>query len=82
MILEEFETLTESQQLGLLYEQGVYIGKCMKEASVVILLQLESFYVEVFYRKYRRNIQRVHAFTSPEKIDDYLELIDIENISH
>ena len=81
MTVAEFELLTDPEKLDLLYQQGVYIGKCVKEARVVILLQLESFYVEIFYRKYRRNVHRIHAFTSPEGIDEYLERINIEYLS-
>ncbi len=82
MILEEFEILPETRQLDLLYEQGVYIGKCTKGEKIAILLQLDSFYVELFYRNYRTNIQRIHVFSSPSKIDEYLSPIDIENLAH
>lgn len=80
MTLEEFESLAENQKLDLLYTQGVYIGKCAKEGCVTLLFQLDSFYVELFYLKYRCYIKRMELFTSPEAIDEYLQPVDIENL--
>jgi hypothetical protein len=80
MTMYDFQLLPEQQQIEVLYDYGVYIGKRKAETSIILLYQLESFYVEVFYRKYRSHIKRLHCFESNELLDPYLEQIDVENL--
>lgn len=68
------------EQLDLLYEQGTFIGKRKVDVQCVVLYQLEGFYVEVWYRHYRRVTERIHCFRSMALLDPYLELIDVEHI--
>ena len=78
MTLFEFQVLTMQQQINMLYEQGVYIGKRKAEKLTVLLLQLDSFYVEVFYRKYRHDISRLRCSCSTTILDPYLTQIELE----
>jgi hypothetical protein len=78
MTLYEFKLLTDNEQLNLLYEQGVYIGKRKIDNETVLLYQLDSFYVELFYIKYRCYVRRLHCFHSTVFLDPYLESIKIE----
>jgi len=73
----EFERLSQEEQLNLLQRSGIYIGKLRKEALTAVLYQLETFYVEVFYRKYRRLIKELRCFESASLIDPYLEQTDL-----
>jgi hypothetical protein len=78
MTLFEFQLLSLSDQARMLHEEGVYIGK-RKEGNVTMLLyQLESFYVEVFYSKYRRYIEKIRSSGSTAMLDPYLGQIDVE----
>jgi hypothetical protein len=72
MTLSEFERLPANKKLELLHKEGIYIGKQKTGSSIAILYQLDSFYVEIFYRKYRSEIDRLNCFTSPSFIDPYL----------
>ena len=72
MTLSEFERLPANKKVELLYKEGIYIGKHKTGSSIAILYQLDSFYVEIFYRKYRNEIDRLNCFTSPNYIDPYL----------
>lgn len=80
MTLYDFQLLPEPQQIEILYRAGVYIGKRREGVSVILLYQLESFYVEVYYRKYRSHIRQLHCFDSTDLLDPYLEQIDVENL--
>ena len=80
MKMHEFLLLPEQDQIEILYQNGVYIGKRKEAFSIILLYQFESFYVEVFYRKYRSHIKRLHCFESTELLDTYLEQIDVENL--
>ena len=80
MTLFEFKLLQETVQVSILYEDGVYIGKRKENESTMLLFQLDSFYVEVFYSSYRRYISRILCSESTVLLDPYLEQIDVEYI--
>lgn len=81
MTLYHFQLLPLPEQIELLYKDGVYIGKRKGEWSSVLLYQLESFYVEVYYRKHRCYVSRLHCFRSTELLDPYLEQIEVEHLA-
>jgi len=78
MTLFEFQLLSMHDQVNVLYEQGVYIGKRKADKLTVLLLQLDSFYVEVFYRKYRHDIIKIRCSLSTCILDPYLGQIEVE----
>ena len=78
MRMYEFEGLAENVKLDLLKEQGVYIGKVKSMGTISILYQVESFYVEVTYEKYRHSVAGIRTFDSTDKIDKYIRQIDLE----
>lgn len=80
MKMHDFQLLPEQDQIDILYQYGVYVGKRKEAFSVILLYQFESFYVEVFYRKYRSHVRRLHCFESTDLLDPYLEQIDVENL--
>lgn len=80
MTLYDFQLLPEHEQIETLYQQGVFIGKRKEAFSIILLYQLESFYVEVYYRKYRSYVKKLYCFDSTELLDPYLEQIDVENL--
>jgi hypothetical protein len=80
MTFHDFQLLPEQEQIDSLYQYGVYIGKRKEAFSIIVLYQFESFYVEVYYRKYRSYVKNLHCFESTELLDPYLEQIDVENL--
>lgn len=80
MTLNEFQLLHQIEQVDLLYNEGVYIGKRRQGDQIVLLYQLEGFYIEVFYKRYRRVISRLLCFRSTEFILPYLEHINVEEL--
>lgn len=78
MTMSEFRLLSEPDKIAIIYEDGVYIGK-RKEAGISILIyQLDKFYVEVYYRVYRKNIWKLRCSSSTTILDPYLEQIEVE----
>lgn len=59
-----FENLCQSDQLSTLYTNGIYLGKRKFKNNWAILLRLDSFYVEVVYKKYRGQIQEIYITNS------------------
>lgn len=78
MRLYDFIRLPEEEKAALLYEQGVYIGKRRQGTTVVVLYQLDGFYAEIFYRIYRREIDRISCFSGMARLDPYLADINVE----
>jgi len=78
MTLFEFKLLSEAEQLELLYREGVYIGKRKEKGRTVLLYQVESFYVEVVYKKYRYFVSDIRCTDSTSCLDPYLEQINFE----
>jgi hypothetical protein len=76
--MREFTHLSLHKKAALLYKQGVYIGKRKQGQSVVLLYQLEGFYAEVFYRTYRREIDRISCFSGTRRLDPYLAGINVD----
>jgi hypothetical protein len=76
----EFIKLTEREKENLLYKSGVYIGKRKTLDHSIILFQLEGFYVEVFYSKYRHQVAYMHISSDPEILDPYLQQLDVEEL--
>lgn len=74
----DFRLLPEAEQVSLLYEEGTYLGKRSDKELIVLLYQLEGYYVEVFYRSYRRFIERIRVCESTAILDPYLDEIDVE----
>jgi hypothetical protein len=79
MILSEFQLLPEHEQVVLLYKSGIYIGKRKFHKTTSLLFQLEGFYVEVHYSKYRRKIAGILSSDSTVLLEPYLSQIPIED---
>jgi hypothetical protein len=80
MTLYEYRLLDDHQQVDMLYSQGAYLAKRRCGHLRVILYQLDSFYIEVYYSKYRTVIQTLKSFHSVEHLGPYLELIDLGDL--
>ena len=78
MKLFDFKCLSIPEQVSLLYDQGVYVGKRRNGSEVLLLYQLDSFYVEVRYWSYRRHVKGIRCSAGTAILDPYLEQIEIE----
>ena len=80
MSLYEFRLLRNDEQIDLLYREGVYVGKRKVNGNIATLYQLDGFYVEIIYSKYRQYINRLDFFTSTYCLQPYLKQIDVEEL--
>lgn len=80
MRMHDFVRLPEEGKTTLLYEHGVYIGKRKQSNLIVVLYQLHGFYAEVFYRTYRREIDRISCFSGTARLDPYLTDMDVVHL--
>ncbi len=80
MRLHDFARLPDEEKVNLLYNDGVYIGKRKHGDSTVVLYQLEGFYAEVYYRKYRCIIDRISCFSGTARLDPYLSGMNVGHL--
>lgn len=78
--LPEFMKLPQELQFKLLHQHGVYVGKRKIGNQTVVLFQLHGFYAEVFYKQYRKLIERLVTSDNPEILQPYLDQINIKEL--
>jgi hypothetical protein len=76
MRLPDFAKLPQTLQLENLRKNGAYIGKRKCEGQSVLLFQYESFYVEIYYRTYRKEVDRIMLSDSLSILDLYWDQIN------
>lgn len=77
MTLFDFQLLSLSKQIEVLHSEGVYVGKRKSARQTMILYQVETFYVEVFYFRYRCFVERISCSQSTAVLNPYLQQIDV-----
>lgn len=79
--IKEFLELPEELQFEVLHKHGVYVGKRKLKGQFVILYQLHDFYVELFYKEYRKTIDKLITSDTTDILQPYLEQICIRDLS-
>jgi len=78
MHFNEFLQLNETEQVELLWYNGEQIGRRKEDDYLILLYQVEGFYVEVYYHRKERAIKRYMSFDcNDSRLNIYLEKIDI-----
>jgi hypothetical protein len=80
--LADFTNLPESLQFEILHKHGVYVGKRKVDGQTIVLFQLHGFYVEVYYKQYRKTIDRIVTSDSAEMLHPYLDQINVRDLSN
>jgi len=70
-----FDLLLPIDRLGLLYRDGVQLGKRTEAGSAVLLYELYGFYVEIFYRDSHLDPERIRSFTCQALLEPYIRKI-------
>jgi hypothetical protein len=79
--LTEFMDLPQELQFEVLHKHGVYVGKRKIDKTSVVLFQLHGFYVEVYYKQYRKIIDHIITSNSTEILQPYLDQINIQDLN-
>jgi len=78
--LAEFIDLQPDRQFEVLHKNGVYVGKRKVDNQTRVMFQLDGFYVEVYYRQYRKTIDRLVTSSSTDILLPYLNQINIADV--
>ena len=79
--LSEFINLPQDLQFEILHKHGVYVGKRKMNGQTVVLFQLHGFYVEVYYKQYRKTIDHLITSSETDILQPYLDQIHIKDLS-
>jgi hypothetical protein len=80
MILQQFNILSKESQQDVLLKTGIFLAERTDGPFRVMLYQLDSFYVEVyFYNKYNK-VAFFKAFESTDALQPYLKTIDVSSL--
>lgn len=75
--LTEFLNLPQEVQFRDLQAHGVYVGKRKVDGKTVVLFQLHAFYVEVYYRQYRKIVDHIRTSADTDILQPYLKQINM-----
>lgn len=80
MTIFDFQLLSIDDQINLLYCEGIYVGKRKSSGQIAVLYQFETFYVEIFYWRYRCFVDRLFCSKSTSVLNPYLRQIDVDEL--
>ena len=78
MNMYKFNCLDEVRQIELLWSAGVLIGSRQEGFHKILLYQIDSFYVEVYYQYFQGKMVKIKSFSETDSLDPYLKCINIE----
>lgn len=73
-------TLYQFNSLEELWERGVMIGHRIDDLHKVVLYQIHSFYVELFYHSEYNVLRRLRSFSNVECLDAYIQDFKLPDI--
>lgn len=73
----QFNCMDEVRQIELLWSAGVLVGSRQEGFYKILLYQIDSFYVEVFYQYFQGKMVKVKSFTDTDQLEPYLNAINI-----
>ncbi|MFL5787292.1 MAG: hypothetical protein ACJ748_04515 [Flavisolibacter sp.] len=76
----DFLQLNETEQIEILWYNGEQVGRRKDDDHLILLYQVEGFYVEVFYHNKERVIKKYISFECTDHLEPYLDTIDISNV--
>ena len=76
----QFNCLDEVRQIELLWSAGVLIGARQEGYYKILLYQINSFYVEVYYQYFQGKMVKLKSFSDTDELQPYLEAINIRSL--
>ena len=78
--LFDFYELSRQEQLDIIYKDGIFLGKLRTFNQSRVLYFYNSFYAEIIYTRYRREVKIIRCFDGTELLDPYLKQLKIEEL--
>jgi hypothetical protein len=78
MELKEFKYERKDKKIEMLFSNGIYLATRIEKNNTILLFQINSFYVEVYFYDDFSEPGYMKAFTDTGFLNPYLEQIDID----
>jgi hypothetical protein len=75
-----FKEFDKPTQIDLTIENGVLIDHRQEQDELLLLFQLESFYVELTYLEAREEILAIYSSEDDGILEPYLERMDVSEL--
>lgn len=80
MTLTQFNKLSTEEQQKAVLINGVFLGERRDPPLRMMLYDLGSFYVEVFFLSRYNKVAWFNGFKSTKKLEPYLQKIDLSSV--
>ncbi len=80
MRLDQFNDLVEVEQYEEVWEYGVLVGYRIESAYKIILYEVFTFYIELYYHTEHNALKLFRSYSSIECLDSYLNQFDLTEI--
>ena len=80
MTLKEYKELEPDEQTSFLSRKGVSVAERQIGPYLIVLYQVEGFYVEAFYNKDNYQMVKLVSFYNTMLLEPYLAQIDIRRL--
>ncbi|MEJ7911517.1 MAG: hypothetical protein WKF70_00075 [Chitinophagaceae bacterium] len=80
MKYHDFTTFEELEQVHAAWKKGVLLGSRTENFHTILLYELDNVYVEATYHTHFNVLLEVNSFTDMERLDPYLEQINISSV--
>ncbi|MDB5196069.1 MAG: hypothetical protein JWP88_439 [Flaviaesturariibacter sp.] len=80
MKFSDFKLLCPPVQAWLLCKRGVLLGERSEPGYVIALYQIDSFYVEVYYRSDDNEIIKLLSFHNTSLLESFLSTIPLPEL--
>lgn len=78
MNMYQFNCMDEVRQIELIWSTGVLVGSRQEGSFKILLYQIASFYVEVYYQYFQGKMIKIKSFSDTNQLDPYLNSINID----
>lgn len=68
------------EQAEVIWDHGAHIGERIEGEHKIILYQIFSFYVELYYHMEYNVLRRLRSFSSTECLEAYIMKVDLSEI--
>ena len=80
MTLYQFRSLPKDMQAQLVKQKGLYLFGRTTRHAYVKLYQVDNMYVELYFDKKMSFVAIVNAFEDTERLEPYLQLVDVSEL--
>ncbi|MBC7510085.1 MAG: hypothetical protein H7320_15265 [Ferruginibacter sp.] len=80
MTLYQYNDLDELEQHETLWEHGVMIGERVEGEYKLILYQIFTFYIELYYHIENNVLHRLRTFSNTELLKDYINQFSLKEL--